>query len=236
MVKFGKERSCNHFDIFTQRFFKKRITIASANNMSLLVAEDLFALEISKVDSEMIFSIGMKLERNNIHLNVGDLHVFVAEEREFVTKKWLQDNSEILLKIEKNGLFPLLILGNFIIYYTKDLQRIDEVVLLLDQILNSVQIISKEHVQHENAELPEKFRPLQKWIDEWAISDDNDREILLDSCDREELVRFVQSVWYFLPEINLFLDSESNNDSNITNILSALAETVCEAQIRVNAM
>lgn len=233
MVKFGKERSCNHFDIFTQTFFKKRIPIVSEKNMSIIAADNLFAVEISKVDSEMVFSIGMQLESNNVKLNVSDLQVYTAKEREFATNRWLQNNTEILLEIWKMSLFPILIFRNVIIYYCKELRRTDEVVLLLNRILKSVQDNSKERPHREYVELPEKFHALAKWIEKWAISDDYEREIFLETRNREELVRFVQSVWRFLPEIDFYLDSESSNDSDIANLLSALAETACEAEIRI---
>jgi len=77
--------------------------------------------------------------------------------------------------------------------------------------------------------IPENLHPLIPLIKKWSVSDDSDREQLVDEATEKEKKRLVKTVAPYMPEINKFLDSfEDGVLSDEAILFGNLAELVSE--------
>jgi len=77
--------------------------------------------------------------------------------------------------------------------------------------------------------IPANLHPLIPLIKKWSVSDDNDREQLVDEATEKEKKRLVKTVAPYTPEINKFLDSFGDGVLSDEAILFGnLAELVSE--------
>jgi hypothetical protein len=83
----------------------------------------------------------------------------------------------------------------------------------------------------DETSLPGPMRPLAPFYRRYAISDDADRERVIQEASPAELEQLVQAVNPLWPDINTFLDLDSHSDEEI--LTHALAQAAMEAQIEL---
>jgi hypothetical protein len=111
----------------------------------------------------------------------------------------------------------------------------DKVVAMLPRL---EQLASHLHLKSEGVvdfnTLPEQFRQLKPLMEKWAVSDDQERSILVDEASQQTLKKLVQAVSPHMEAINIFLDSfESRPLSDAAALLGTLAECATEAKLRL---
>ena len=80
----------------------------------------------------------------------------------------------------------------------------------------------------QTVDLPQPFAVLNAYAQEWAISDDIEREEAIEGASAEKLRKLVERVDPMMPEINAFLDTHSGEKEAV---LASLAETASEAKL-----
>lgn len=81
--------------------------------------------------------------------------------------------------------------------------------------------------------IPEELRDLIPLLNEWAISDDQEREEKVDETSEETLTHLANLVTPKLDAINRYLDSFGDEPlSEEATMFASLAELVCELQLR----
>lgn len=81
--------------------------------------------------------------------------------------------------------------------------------------------------------VPLQFRELQPFVEHWAIGDDQLRDEMFESSNRDELIHFVEKTIPRLSDVYAYLDSHAGDEAAT---LSDLAETAREASqfLRLN--
>jgi hypothetical protein len=111
----------------------------------------------------------------------------------------------------------------------------DKVVAMLPRLK---QLASHLHLKSEDvvdfSALPEQFRQLKPLMEKWAVSDDQERSILIDEASQQALKKLVKAVSPHMEAINTFLDSFENRPlSDAAALLGTLAECATEAKLRL---
>jgi hypothetical protein len=102
------------------------------------------------------------------------------------------------------------------------------------------QLVSHLHLKSEDvvdfSTLPEQFWQLKPLMEKWAVSDDQERSILVDEASQQTLKKLVQLVSPHMEAINKFLDSFGSRPlSEAAILLGTLAECATEAKLRLNS-
>ncbi len=105
-----------------------------------------------------------------------------------------------------------------------------EIDTLVD-LVNKYDTLFKKEVKTKifRKNIPVNLHPLIPLIKKWSVSDDSDREQLVDEATEKEKKRLVKTVAPYMPEINKFLDSfEDGVLSDEAILFGNLAELVSE--------
>ncbi len=80
--------------------------------------------------------------------------------------------------------------------------------------------------------IPDNLKHLIPLLKKYSISDDGEREQLVEDIDEKQKKKLIRSVEPFMSEINNFLDSfQDNHLSDEAILLGNLAELVSELQV-----
>lgn len=103
---------------------------------------------------------------------------------------------------------------------------------LLQKLVSHLHLKSEDIVDFNT--LPEQFRQLKPLMEKWAVSDDQERSVLVDEASQQALKKLVQAVSPHMEAINTFLDSFENRPlSDAAALLGTLAECATEAKLRL---
>ncbi len=120
---------------------------------------------------------------------------------------------------------------NAIVYYSRSADAA-EFIKKSQAICSFIARARESKAMMRIVELPEPFSDLNEYGQEWAISDDSEREEAIDKASLETLQRLVEHVAPRLPSINSYLDTHTDEKAAV---LGRLAETVAEAQIALQS-
>ena len=124
-----------------------------------------------------------------------------------------QNVIELFLNAERN-LIPIL----------------DDLIHLINSNHSLFESRQKEKIFKKN--IPQDLRFLVPFLKKWSISDDNEREQLMEETSEKQKKKLVKTVWPYLVQINDFLDSFGDEPLSHEAILFGnLAELVSELQI-----
>ncbi|WP_295793191.1 hypothetical protein [Mucilaginibacter sp.] len=102
---------------------------------------------------------------------------------------------------------------------------------ILVDLVNKYDTLFKKDIKTKifRKNIPANLHPLIPLIKKWSVSDDSDREQLVDEATEKEKKRLVKRVAPYMPEINKFLDSfEDGVLSDEALLFGNLAELVSE--------
>lgn len=222
-----KGKDCNHFDVLSGAHFLKRIPVVADIKTSILVGQDIYMIELRGIKSDLVFSVGIGHTSGNelIQLPAPDSYLSVPQTRKEEVHQWLVGHGAEMATLVREHLYPLVAMRNCLMYYSTELPDIDRVLPLLYNFVACLPPDRQGEISHH---LPSPFSALEKWVPQWAISDDMEREDRIAAAGRDELNALLADVMPLLPAIDSYLSGITGNMSEEDMILSALAETVAE--------
>jgi hypothetical protein len=225
--RLGKERDCNHFDPISDAHFSKRIPVVADTKTSILVGRDIYMIELRGINSDLVFSVGIGHTEGNelIQMPAPDSYLSVPRQRKEEVLQWQAGHGAEMDTMIREHLYPLVVMRNCLMCYSTEHPDIDRVLPLL---YNFIACLPPDRQDENSNQLPEPFRSLEKWVPQWAISDDMEREDRIAAAGRDELNALLADVMPQLAAIDGYLSGITGDKSEEDMTLSALAETVAE--------
>ena len=223
----GKEKDCNHFDPISDAHFSKRITVVADIKTSMLVGRDIYMIELRGINSDLVFSVGIGHTSGDdlIQLPAPDSYLSVPQQRKEEVHQWLAGHGAEMDTVIREHLYPLVVMCNCLMHYSSERPDLDKVLPLL---YDFVACLPPDRQDENCNQLPEPFRALEKWVPQWAISDDMEREDRIAAAGRDERNALLADVMPQMAAIDSYLSGITGDMSEEDMTLSALAETVAE--------
>jgi len=223
----GKEKHCNHFDILSGAHFSKRIPVVADIKTSVLLGEDIYMIELGGINSNLVFSVGIGHTSGNelIQMPAPDSYLSVSQQDKEALYQWLAVHGAEMATLIREHLYPLVVISNWLMYYSTERPDLDKVLPLL---YGFVACLPPDRQAAISNQLPASFRALEKWVPQWAISDDMERKDRIAAAGSKELNALLADVMPHLATIDSYLSGIAVDMSEEDMSLSALAETVAE--------
>jgi hypothetical protein len=241
----GKIRLQKLFNINFEETSLRKLMVKDYRQYKIKIDEykDLFTIGI-KVNSNLSCSINKpdKVFLYNIPKYFSDLpyKIYVSEDTYTFVKndnlKAFWNSLAILLK--KIGLSEcesVFLYKNYVFF---SLAAKRDLVSILDDIIDLInankKVFKKELLKKISSKrIPENLKPLIPFLKKYSISDDSDREQLIEGMKKSEKIKLINSVQPFFDEINSYLDSFKDIPLNEeAMLLGELAELVSELKIK----
>jgi len=153
-----------------------------------------------------------------------------------IVRVWLKDtaNLECIKSFSLGDNDSLHVYGNEFWIYLYHPSRDTVVAMLprLEKLAEHLRLESEDAVDF--SALPEAFQKLKPLIEKWAVSDDQERSLLVDEASLRTLKVLVQTVSPHMETINEHLNSFGDRAlSDAAVLLGALAECATEARLRL---
>jgi hypothetical protein len=118
--------------------------------------------------------------------------------------------------------------------YSKPHQA-EEVLDTIDVLVRLMDLFASQIDGIELSRLPPKLQCLAPLLQRWSVSDDSERDALLDKSTRPDLEALVSAVEPYLGAIDQYLDSfKGKRISSVATALGTLAECALEARLKLD--
>jgi hypothetical protein len=102
---------------------------------------------------------------------------------------------------------------------------------VIDRTIDLADATETVETRIDLSSLPEYFHPIVPLIEKWAVSDDGDRDDLLDTTSKKVLRQLVEEVDPYIQKIDAYLDGlKDASQTEAAAALGCLAEVVIEAK------
>jgi hypothetical protein len=241
----GKIKQQKHFNSIVDDTSFRRLIIKNYRQYKIKIDEykDLCTIGVN-VNSNLSFSINKpdRIFGNKIPKHFSDLpyEIYVSDETyDFVKDKYLENfwiSLVVLLKRIRLSASECVFVYNNCVFFCVTAQR--DFALILDDIIDLInaneKIFKRETKRNiSSKKIPDNLKPLVPLLKKYSISDDSDREQLIDGMGEKEKLKLFNSVQPFFEEINIYLDSFKDMPlSEEAMLIGELAELVSELKIQ----
>jgi len=193
------------------------------------------AFAVNKPDRIMNFKIPLSLEGLSYTVYVSESDLDLVERKNF-----LQACHSIGTLLEKINIFPeeaVFVYRNALHFALNTNRNLVSIIDDIIELLNANSKIFKRTIRTviSKDNLPEMFWPLVPLLKKYSVSDDSERDELVEGMKKVQIKKIIESVEPYMNDINMYLDSFKEKPLNEeAMLLGNLAELVTELKINTS--